>query len=169
MFRKLLSVLAMSSILLVSSSLAFAKSQRDWSTVESLVNQEAAIKTQNGKTTFGIVKSVNADSLVLQAAGNKTLTQTETTINRNEVKKIWRALLYVNEGNAGKGALIGAGIGAAAYGLPSIARGRDENDIGASLVGATFIIGAIGGAAVGAIAGFFVKTKHKKRDLVYSQ
>lgn len=169
MFRKLLSVLAMSSILLVSSSLVFAKSQRDWSTVESLVNQEAAIKTQNGKTTYGIIKSVDANSLVLQAAGNKTLTQTDTTINRNEVKKIWRALLYVNEGNAGKGALIGAGVGAVAIGVPAVAGGRSDDDIGASLAGAAFFLGAIAGAAVGGIAGFLIKKKHKKRDLVFSQ
>lgn len=168
MFRKLLSVLAMSSILLVSSSAAFAKSQRDWSAVESLVNQETAIKTQNGKTSYGIIKSVNADSLVLQVAGNKTLTQTETTINRNEVKKIWRALLYVNEGNAGKGALIGAGVGAVAFGVPAVASSSDD-DIGANLAGAAFILGAVAGAAVGGVVGFLVKKKHKNRDLVYSQ
>lgn len=168
MFGKLLSVLAMSSIFLISSGAAFGQSQRDWSTVESLINQEAAIKTQNGKTTYGIVKSVNADGLVLQTAGSKSLTQTETTFNRNEINKIWRALLYINEGNAGKGALIGAGVGAVAFGVPAVAS-RDDDDIGASLAGAAFILGAVTGAVIGGVAGFLVKKKHKKRDLVYQQ
>lgn len=168
MFRKLLSVLAMSAILLVSSNAAFGQSQQDWSAVENLGNQEIAIKMQNGKTIYGIVKSVNANGLVLQVAGNKSLTQTETTINRNEIRNIRRALLFVNDRNAGKGALIGAGAGAGIAAIPVIAADRNEFD-GASLAGAAIILGAIGGAAVGGIAGFFVRTKHKKRDLVYKQ
>ncbi|MGI8542259.1 MAG: hypothetical protein ACR2MD_02130 [Aridibacter sp.] len=168
MFKKLLSVITLSSILLASSSLTFAQTQRSWAAVENLVNQEIAVKTRSD-TKYGIIKSADADSLVLQLAGNKSLTQNEVTINRNDVQKIWRALLFVNDRNTAKGALIGAGVGAVVVGVPAVAGGRDENDIGANLAAAGFFLGALGGAAVGGIAGFFAKTKHKKRDLVYKQ
>jgi hypothetical protein len=147
MFKKLLSVITLSSILLASSSLTFAQTQRSWAAVENLVNQEIAVKTRSD-TKYGIIKSADADSLVLQLAGNKSLTQNEVTINRNDVQKIWRALLFVNDRNTAKGALIGAGVGAVVAGVPAVAGGRDENDIGANLA---------------------AKTKHKKRDLVYKQ
>lgn len=169
MFRKLLSFLAMSSILMVSSSLAFGKSQSDWSAVESLVNQEVAVKTQNGKMNYGIIKSVDSNSLIMQVAGNKNLTQNEITINQNEVKKIWRALLFVNERNPAKGALIGAGVGAVALGVPAVAAGSGDDLVIDGLAGAGFFLGAIGGAAIGGVAGFLSKKKHKKRDLVYKQ
>ena len=169
MFRKLLSVLAMSSVLLISNSLAFGKSQSDWSAVKNLGNQEIAVKLQDGKMTYGIVKSVDADSLLLQVAGNKNLTQNETTINRTEIKKLWRALLFVDDRNTAKGALIGAGVGALVLGIPAVAQKDDQFGSGASLAGAAFLLGAIGGAAVGGVAGFFTKRKHKKRDLIYKQ
>lgn len=168
MFKKLLSVIAMSSILLVSSSSVFAQTKGNWSAVENLVGQEVTVKTRSGMK-YGTIKSVDSDSFILQVADSKRMTQDETTINRNDVKKIWRALLFVGERNIGKGALIGAGVGAVAFGVPAVASGRDDDDIGASLAGAAFILGALTGAAVGGVAGFFAKTKHKKRDLIYKQ
>lgn len=168
MFSKLLSIIAMSSILLVSSSLVSAQTKGNWAAVENLTGQEVTIKTNSGMK-YGVIKSVDANGLVLQTAGNKNLSQNEMTINQSDIKKLWRALLFVNNRNIGKGALIGAGVGALVVGVPSVAAGRDENDIGANLAAAGFFLGALGGAAVGGIAGFFVKTKHKKRDLVYKQ
>ncbi len=161
MFRKFLSGLSMSSILLVSSSLILAKSKGDWSLVESLVNEEVAVKTKGGMK-YGIIKSVGADILVLRLAGKKTMTQDEATIKEDEIKKIWRALLFVNSRNTGKGALIGAGVGTVGLGVPVFAQGSDDG-----LHGAGLFIGAVGGAAVGGVVGFFTKKKHKKRDLVY--
>jgi hypothetical protein len=58
--------------------------------------------------------------------------------------------------------LIGAGVGAAGLGIPAIAEGSDDG-----LAGAGFFLGAIGGAAVGGVIGFFARKKHKKRDLIY--
>ena len=164
MFRKLISVLAISSILLVSSIFVFAKASNDWTVVESLVNQEIAMKSK-GKMKYGIVKSVDTDSLVLQLAGKKSLTQNESTINKDEIKKIWRATLFVNNRRAGKGALIGAGIGAGA-GTIFITTNISDGD-GQS--GAVPVVGAIYGAAIGGAIGFFVKKKHKRRDLVYKR
>ncbi|MGC2238362.1 MAG: hypothetical protein WA584_19565 [Pyrinomonadaceae bacterium] len=167
MLRKFLSVLTMSSILLISSSLAFGKSQSDWAAVENLVNQEAAVKLQNGKMNYGMVKSVASDKLVLQIAGSKTLTQNEITISRAEIGKIWRALLFVNDRNIGKGALIGAAVGGVALGIPAVTAKEDDFGVNDGLAGAAILIGALGGALIGGVAGYFAKTKHKKRDLVY--
>ncbi len=61
---------------------------------------------------YGIVESVDSDGLVLQVAGKKRLTQDEPNINKGDIKKIWRATLFVNNRRHGKGALIGAGVGA---------------------------------------------------------
>lgn len=164
-----MSSLLICSIVFVSGSLAMGGSQTDWSSVESLVGQEVAVKLSGGTMKYGIMRSVAPDSFVIQVAGAKSLTQTETTINRAEVKKVWRALLFVNERNTGKGAAIGAGVGALALGVPAIAAGRGDDQVDNGLAGAGFLLGALGGAAVGGIAGFFSKKKHKKRDLIYKQ
>lgn len=164
MFRKILSIIAMSSILLISGNLVSAQTKGNWAAVENIVGQEVAVKTQNGKMQYGIIKSVDANSLVLQTAGNKGLTQNEITINQNDVKKLWRALLFVNDRNTGKGALIGAGIGAGA-GFITYAATRNDGP----LAGAAVPLYTVVGAGIGAAVGFFVKKKHKKRDLVYKQ
>lgn len=168
MYRKLLSALAISSFVIFSNGFAFGKTQNNWSAVEGLVNQEAAVKTKSGNIHYGIIKSVEADGVVLQLAGSKRMTQEERTISRTEVKKVWRALLFVNDRNAGKGALIGAGVGSAAFGLSAVAS-RNGDIIDNGLTGAAFLLGAVGGAAIGGVVGFFVKKKHKKRDLVFKQ
>lgn len=169
MVRKLMSSLLICSIVFVSGSLAMGGSRTDWSSVESLVGQEVAVKLSGGTMKYGIMRSVTPDRLVIQVAGAKSLTQTETSIDRADIKKIWRALLFVNERNTGKGAAIGAGVGALALGVPAIAAGRGDDQVDNGLAGAGFLLGALAGAAVGGIAGFFSKKKHKKRDLIYKQ
>lgn len=164
MFRKFLSVFAMSSILLVSASFSFGKTQSDWSAVENLVGQEVAIKVAGGNKHFGVVKSVDSETLVLKLAGKKTISQDEVSLKRSDIRKIWRALLYVNDRNTGKGFLIGAATGAVALGIPTVAMGNDD---GLAPVG--FIVGGVTGALIGGVTGFFIKSKHKKRDLVYKQ
>ncbi len=123
MLKKSFSFLLIVSIIYISSNFVLAQSRNDWAAVESSVNQEVAVKTSGG-TIYGIIKSVNADSLVLQVAGSKTLTQEERTVSRNDIRQIRRALLFVNERNTAKGALIGAGVGAVAFGVPAVARKR---------------------------------------------
>lgn len=154
--------MAVSSIFLVSSSWTFGKAIKDWTLVESLANQEVAIKT-NGGMKYGIVKSVDSDSLVLQLADKKRLTQDESTINKSDIKKIWRATLFVNKRRVGKGALIGAGVGIG-VGLVSLQTDAAQGDGQAGIVVLPL---AVIGAGVGGFVGFFAKKKHKKRDLVY--
>ena len=168
MLKKSFSFLLIVSVLLISSNFVLAQSRNDWAAVERSVNQEVAVKTSGG-TIYGIIKSADADGLVLQIAGNKSLTQEERTVSRNDIRQIRRALLFVNDRNTAKGALIGAGVGALALGIPAVAQKDDEFGSGASLAGAAFFLGAIGGAAVGGVAGFFTKKKHKKRDLIYQK
>lgn len=161
MTKRLLSIFLTCLILLISGNFAFAQSKSDWTAVESLVNQEVAIKTNGGKTVYGIIKSVDPNSLVLQTAGNKNLTQTEKTINRSEIKKIWRSLLFVNDRNIGKGVLIGTGVGLG-LGLITFSAGEKGAQSGAIVPLLT-----LAGTAVGGVGGFFTKKKHKKRDLIY--
>jgi small nuclear ribonucleoprotein (snRNP)-like protein len=164
MCRKSLSLLAMISVLLISTSLVFANKGNDWSEVERLVNQEVAVKTRSGTMIYGIISSADSTGLVLRVAGNKVLTNDEITINRSEIKKIWRALLFINQTTIGKSALIGAGIGAG-IGLISVATVGDNDP----LAGAAVPLLAIVGAAAGGVAGVFARQKHKKRDLVFRQ
>ncbi len=168
MLKKSFSFLLIFSILLISSNLVLAQSTNDWAVVEKSVNQEVAVKTGSG-TIYGVIKSVSADALVLQIAGSKTLSQEEKSVNRSDIRQIRRALLFVDDRNTAKGALIGAGVGALALGIPAVAQTPDDFGTGRALAGAAFLLGAIGGAAVGGIAGFFTKSKHKKRDLIYKR
>ncbi len=164
MFRKLLSVLTISSFLLVSSSLVFAQSKKDWSAVESLVNEEVAVKTRSGMK-YGVIKSVDSNSLVLRIAGKNSLTNNEQRYSRSDVRKVWRALLFVNGRNIGKGALIGAGVGAGA-GSIYLASDSAKGDGQAAI--APFAL-AIYGAGIGGVIGFFAKKKHKKLTLIYKR
>lgn len=168
MLKKSFSFLLIFSILLISSNLVLAQSTNDWTVVEKSVNQEVAVKTGSG-TIYGVIKSASADSLVLQVAGSKNLTQEERNINRSNIKQIRRALLFVKDRNTAKGALIGAGVGALALGIPAVAEGKGDDEVNDGLAGAAFLLGAIGGAAVGGVVGFFTKSKHKKRDTIYKR
>lgn len=168
MLKKSFSFLLILSIIFISNNFVSAQSRNDWSAVKNSVNQEVAVKTGNG-VIYGIIKSVNTDGLILQVAGSKALTQEEKQISQSEIRKIHGALLFVNNRNTAKGALVGAGIGAVALGVPAVASGKGDDAVNDGLAGAAFFLGAIGGAAVGGVAGFFTKKKHKKRDLIYQR
>lgn len=170
MVQKPYSVLLIVSLFLISTNFASAQTSNNWTAVENVVNQEVAVKTNNGRI-YGILKSVSAENLILQIAGDKTLSQEERTVSRNDIRQIHRALLFVNDRNTGKGAVIGtglgagigAGLGAAALGSTG---GSDETGL---IIGTSILLGAASGAVIGAVSGFFWKTKHKKRDLIYKR
>ncbi len=168
MMQKTFSFLLIASLFFISTNYAMSQTSNNWTAVENAVGQEVAVKINNG-TLYGIIKSVSADNLVLQVAGNKNLTQEERTVSRSDIRQIRRALLFVNDRNTAKGALIGAGVGAGigagigAAGLGATG-GSDETGL---VLGASTFLGAGVGVISGAIGGFFWKTKHKKRDLIY--
>ncbi len=165
MFKKITSFTLISVFCLVGLQTAFAKSLNDWNSVVNLVNREVAIKTTGGQTTFGQIKSVNAGELVLLLAGKVVLTNQEKTFARSEIKKIWLAELRSEERNTGKGAAIGAGIGGVIGIIPIISAGKNGTGDGIEFLAVPIF--AAFGAGIGALAGFFSKKGHKKRDLIY--
>lgn len=170
MMQKSFSFLLIVSLFLISTNFVLAQTSNNWTAVENAVNQEVTIKTTNGRL-YGILKSVSADNLVLQIAGNKTLSQEERTVSRSDIRQIHRALLFVNDRNIGKGTLIGAAIGAgagAAIGGAALGSTGGSDEAGL-ILGVSILLGAASGVVGGAVGGFFWKTKHKKRDLIYKR
>jgi len=164
MVKNLLSVLAICSIILISNNFALAQKSGSWANVQSLVNQEIAAKIQTGKTIYGVLKSADDSGIKIQIVEKKAVGSVETFLARNEIEKIWRAYLFVNKRNTGKGALIGAVIGSA--GMGGIAMAQDSKD---PLSGVGFALGAIPGALVGGAIGFFTKKKHSKGVLIFEK
>lgn len=162
--KNLLSILTICSIILLSNNFALAQKRGSWEGVQNLVNQEIAAKTRNGKTIYGVLKSADDSGLKLRIAEKKSVSQNETFLARDEVEKIWRAVLFINKRNTVKGALIGAAVGSA--GMGGIAMAQDSKD---PLSGAGFILGAIPGALVGGTIGFFTKKKHSKGEPVFEK
>jgi small nuclear ribonucleoprotein (snRNP)-like protein len=162
MVKNLLSILTICSIILISNNFAAAQTRGSWAGVQNLVNLEIAVKTRNGKTIYGVLKSADDSSLKLQIAEKKSVSRNETSLSRVEIEKIWRANLFINKRKTAKGALIGAGIGSAIMGVGAVAQGDDDG-----LAGVGFVLGAIPGALVGGTIGFFKKKKHEKGALVF--
>ena len=164
MFQKLIATTAIISILFAYSAYSQTKQNNDWAAVEDLAGKEAAIKSENGKTQYGIIRSVGKDSLVLQIAGKNGMTTNEITHDRTDITKVWTATLFKGSGNAGKGALIGAGAGAG-IGAISIAASKESDPLN----GAAVVLLAVVGAGIGAVFGKFLKKKHKKHGLIYKR
>ncbi len=163
MLNKIASFALILVLTTISIQTAFAKSKGDWSSVINLVNQEIAVKTDNGQTVFGKLSSVNENEIVLQVADKSGYSGQSQTISRTSIKKIWRAELRFGERNTGKGAAIGAGAGVVAA-VIYIKKPENRSDGQASLAIPVY---TILGAGIGAVGGFFVKKGHKKNSLVY--
>lgn len=139
----------------------------DWNAVIALKDKEIAVKTANGKTIFGNLTAVDADSVTVQVAAKKTLTGQSVTFQKSEVKKVWTAKLKLGKGlSSGASTAIGAGAGAGAgLGIGMILLGATGgSDSGGAIVGGLIAIGAGAGAALGYFAG---RGGHQKVGLVY--
>jgi hypothetical protein len=170
MLNKIASFALILVLTTISFQTAFAKPSNDWNSIISLVASDVAIQETSGQTTFGTLNTVNETEIVMQVAGKSVVSSQLKTIPRTSVKKVWRAELRFGERNTGKGAAIGAGVGAATLAIIFVAAQTKEGDSTAGkTVGAG--IGAIFGAALGvvpgAVVGFFSKKGHKKKALVY--
>ncbi len=132
-----------------------------WDTLDSYLNNEVAVKAEDRKTVFGVLTSVNTDAITVRAADKNNVT--EVSLRRENVEKIWLAKLNGSSRNTlkgvGIGAVVGAGIGAAA-----LLANRDERG---GAYGAAVPFYAVVGAVVGGVAGFFVQNKNKKERLIY--
>ena len=164
MIKNLLAVLTICSIIFLSNYPAIGQTRDSWANVQNLANQEIAVKTRNGKMIYGILRSVEDDRIKLQIAEKRTVGSNETSLSRDEIKKIWHANLFINQRKTARGALIGAVVGSAAMGGISVAQGDDDG-----LAGAGFALGAIPGALVGGAIGFFTRKKHSKGVLVFEK
>ncbi len=131
-----------------------------WDTLNTYLNQEIAVKAGNRKTVFGILTSVTADAITVRAADKNNAT--EVSLRREDIEKIWLAVLNASARKTLIGAAIGAGVGA---GIGLIALKSSDGEGGA--FGAAVPVYAVVGAVVGGVAGFFIKDKNKKDRLIY--
>jgi hypothetical protein len=170
MLNKIASFALIIVLTTISFQAAFAKSSNDWSSILPLVNQEVAVQTNNKQTVFGKLSSANENEIVLQVVDKSGYSGQSQTILRNDIKKIWRAELRNGDRNTGKGAAIGAGVGAVALGTIFVVLQTKEGDsAGGKTIGAGIgaLFGAMLGVGPGAIVGFLSKKGHKKKALVY--
>lgn len=130
----------------------------------SIFGQEVYLQTKNKTTHFGILRNADDKELGIQIARKESLDSQVTTIQRNEIATIREAELRFKGNNIGKGAWIGAAVGAGAGILTVYAR-RKEGD---GQIGLAVPVFAIYGAGAGALVGYFVKKSHKKRKTIYS-
>ena len=162
--QKFISILISSVLLVQIAPAVLAKQKGNWNLVKALANSSVAVKTKTGETYYGLMKSADDSSIVIQIADYDDFTPQEINFQRNEIAQIWRARLRFGQKNIAKGAWLGAGAG---FGVGFIAsaviaaRGGSDPPTGAGLY-------PILGAGAGAIAGNFWKKNHKKQGLVYS-
>ena len=159
---KILSFFVIIVTLAASTPFALAGEGRqtgDWNALRNHMNAEIAVKTESGKTVFGVLRTVENDSLKIQVVNRRS--NYETLLTRREVEKVWRAELR-GGGNVAKGALVGAGIGAVA-GLIAGATAKERDPLNYAGV---FLFGILG-AGAGALIGGASKNVGKKKNLIY--
>lgn len=137
----------------------------DWEGVKKLNNQEIAVEKTNGEKVFGLLNSVDDTEITIQIADKNEVSNTKTTIGKGEIKKLWLATLHFGKRNTAKGALIGAGVGAAVgVGVYAVTKNAEDADGLEILVVPVVVIAATG---LGAVVGFFSKKGHKRGKLIY--
>lgn len=164
MKEKCVSYFLIMALFLISApafSAAGRKQTGDWNALSSRLNDEIAVKARDQKTVFGILINFDVAQITVQSGDNSL---SNISFKREEVEKIWLAKLKGGR-NTGKGALIGAGTGAAA-GLIYVAANRKNGDGQTSLAVPAL---AIYGAGIGAAIGFFARGKNRKEQLIYQR
>ena len=163
--KQLVALILIFTIFGGAAQTAAAQNKGDWAAVENLIGQEIAVETTGGRKVFGILRAAGDDELRMRIAEKKSIAATETAFARNEIAKVWRAVLRFGGRQTGKGALYGAGAGAA-IGTAIFLGSRSRDDDG--LAGAMIPLGMVYGAGAGAVIGFFGRKKHRTKELVYS-
>jgi small nuclear ribonucleoprotein (snRNP)-like protein len=143
----------------VPFSLAGNRQTGNWNDLRSYLNSEIAVKVENKKTVYGVLRAVEKDSLKIQVVNNRN--NYETNYRKSEIEKIWQAELRAGS-NAAKGALVGGGTGAAIGAVAGAAASEPD-----PLNYAGVILFGIAGAGLGAIIGGFNKKSGKKKKLIY--
>jgi hypothetical protein len=93
-----------------------AKPKGDWNAVKALAKNSIAVKTKNGNTDFGSVRSANDAGITVQIAGKEAFTDQEIVFRRDEIEKVWLEELRFGEKNTDY-PMFGAGICAIAGAL----------------------------------------------------
>ncbi|MBX7172989.1 MAG: hypothetical protein K1X72_18615 [Pyrinomonadaceae bacterium] len=151
----------------LTPSVIFAKASGDWEKVKSLVNSEIAVNTKNGDNYFGKMISATDSEIVIQIADKTSLTNQNTTIQKDSVKKVWNAKLNFKPSANAKNIAIGTGVGAGAgigIGIGLLFANTDGPENRDAIFAAMIAGGAAAGLALGY---FFGKKGHKKLDMVY--
>ncbi len=134
-----------------------------WDTLDSYLNNEIAVKSDNRNIVFGILSVSNADGLTVRTSNKNNVP--DVSFKREDVEKIWLAELNSSSRNTLKGAGIGAAVGAG-IGAAALLANRDERG---GAYGAAVPFYAVVGAVVGGVAGLFVRKKNKKERLIYQK
>lgn len=152
-------------LLLVSfAHVASAKPLGDWSNLKNFIGQEIGIERKDGFTAFGVLQSVDDSEIQVQLAGEQHLFSHDTTFQRGDIAKVWRAKLRFGQRQTGRGALIGLGVGLGTGFLTALVMAQREDSGPPHGLGLFPIMGTIAGARIGAS-----KVKdHKKKKLIYS-
>jgi hypothetical protein len=157
MIKKLFALSIITVLLFTQSPAALAQDapgQPDWAAVQAIAKgKKLAIEMKNGERIEGKLNNTSNTGLEL-ISKNKTV-----SVNRTEIRRIYR----LSGGSRLKAALIGAGVGAgvgAGAGAGFLGASGGSDSAGDYMVGAT-LVGAGIGAAIGAIAG------GSKRTLIY--
>lgn len=164
MLKKAFTILLSVSIVAIGVLPGLAQTD-SWNSVKAMTGQDVAVKKSNGETVFGRMSSADDSGIVIRIASKTAVSDTNSTIAKSEVRKIWMAKLKFSGRQTAKGALygaaIGAGVGAIIYaGLP-----RNESTDGLEVLAVPLAVGI--GTGVGLLAGFFSKKGHKKGKLIY--
>lgn len=169
--KKFLSVWLLISTIVIGAPLCPAQQTKpsDWNALADYLNREIAVKTKNGETKFGVLKSADAGEIKIQIVERKNQSGAETKFSRNEIVKVWSAQLRYGKRKTAKGALIGAGVGAAAgliY-VGTAAKGNSQTGPDGQ-AGVAVPVLPLGGAAIGSLLGAFSRKNHKKIKLIYA-
>ena len=160
--KRFIAFYLLTAVLLLSVQVCPARdSPNDWNSIGNYLDSEIAVKTNSG-TTFGILRSAGDNEIKIQTAERTASLYTHTIFSRGEVKQVWTAKLGSGERRTLKGALTGAGFGAG-IGLVTAATEKEDGQAGVAVP-----VLALSGAAIGGVIGFFLKSKHRKRKLIYS-
>ena len=128
-------------------------SQQNWTSIKNLTSgTNLIVETKNRETIRGTVNSVTDSALNLSSSGNIT------TLNQNEIAKVY----LTKKGSRIKGAFLGAGIGAAVgFGIGGIYSLATRGN------GLAAAAGLIYGLPVGAVVGAATSGKVRKGKLIY--
>jgi len=148
----------LSSLLLSTVTVSAQTATNDWSRLNAVpAGSKLSVKLKSGKTIDGTLNSVSDTTLSL------TVKKAAQDLRREDIATVHQ----LKKKSAGKETLIGLGVGAGAgAALGAAGDTADENNF-FDTDGLLTAAGAIIGGGIGALSGFFIGRRGRKRILVY--